>query len=393
MNLNRISLRFLFSEKKYSYTNISIYISSLTFSFAIAVSLVVTGMSRAYKNDVELSLQSIEPEIRVTSLTNEYMNQFHIDSIYSELNNLSIENPSIIYSKYREEYVMARSSNTSNAFTAYAIESDPSRFYRFVDSIESNSDSYFFTGGSLLAKHKLSVNDEIALFNIAKIINEETLKATKLKIDGTYNSKIPVFDDNIVFLSKDHLEKIFDKKNLYSGILVNGINIKEVKYLREKFKNFPVIFTSWDEKHRNILFWLTIFMNPIALIIFFMIFLATIYQVFSNWLILHDKSNSLYQFKLMGVSNNKIKGIYLYISLSMLSISLILGYGISILFSYIQNKFNIIKLDPSVYILDQIKTDIHLLDFLQLSLFIIIFIAISVPVSFRVKGSRYLHNT
>tara|TARA_X000001036_G_scaffold363957_1_gene347987 strand:- start:1983 stop:3149 length:1167 start_codon:yes stop_codon:yes gene_type:complete len=388
MNLNRISLRFLFSEKKYSYTNISIYISSLTFSFAIAVSLVVTGMSRAYKNDVELSLQSIEPEIRVTSLTNEYMNQFHIDSIYSELNNLSIENPSIIYSKYREEYVMARSSNTSNAFTAYAIESDPSRFYRFVDSIGSNSDSYFFTGGSLLVKHKLSVNDEIALFNIAKIINEETLKATKLKIDGTYNSKIPVFDDNIVFLSKDRLEKIFDKKNLYSGILVNGINIKEVKYLREKFKNFPVIFTSWDEKHRNILFWLTIFMNPIALIVFFMIFLATIYQVFSNWLILHDKSNSLYQFKLMGVSNNKIKGIYLYISLSMLSISLILGYGISILFSYIQNKFNIIKLDPSIYILDQIKTDIHLLDFLQLSLFIIIFIAISVPISFRVKGSR-----
>ena len=393
MNLNRISLRFLFSEKTYSYTNISIYISSITFSFAVAVSLVVIGMSRAYKNDVELSLQSIEPEIRVTSLTNEYMNQSHIDSIYNELNNLSIENPSIIYSKYREEYVMARSSNTSNAFITYTIENDPSQFYRFVDSIGSNSDSYFFTSSSLAIKHELSVNDEITLFNIAKIINEETLKATKLKIDGTYNSKIPAFDDNIVFLSKDLLEKIFDKKNLYSGILVNGINIKEIKYLREKFKNLPVIFTSWDDKHRKILFWLTIFMNPIALIIFFMIFLATTYQVFSNWLILHDKSNSLYQFKLMGVSNNKIKSIYLYISLTMLSISLMLGYGISILFSYIQNNFNIIKLDPSIYILDQIKTDIHLLDFVQLSLFIIIIIAISVPISFRLKGSRYLHNT
>ena len=393
MNLNRISLRFLFSEKKYSYTNISLYISTLTFSFAIAVSLVVIGMSRSYKNDVEISLQSIEPEIRVTSLINEYMNQSHVDSIYNELRKISEEKSSIIYSKYREEYVMARSPNTSNAFIAYIIEDEPSRFYRFVDWSGTNSDSYFFASASLLQKHNIAVNDEITLFNVAKLIEEETLKATKLKIDGSYNSKIPTFDDNIIFLSENRIGEIFDKKNLYSGILVNGINNDQIAHLKEKFKNLPVVFTSWDEKHRNILFWLTIFINPIALIIFFMIFLATIYQVFSNWLILHDKSNALYQFKLMGVSNNKIQSIYLYISLSMLSISLALGYSISIIFSYIQNNFNIIKLDPSVYILNHIKSDIHLLDFVQLSLFAMIFITLSIPISYRIKGSRTLHNT
>ena len=211
MNLNRISLRFLFSEKKYSYTNISLYISTLTFSFAIAVSLVVIGMSRAYKNDVELSLQSIEPDIRVTSLINEYMNQSHVDSIYNELRKMSEEKSSIIYSKYREEYVMARSPNTSNAFIAYIIEDEPSRFYRFVDSSGTNSDSYFFASASLLQKHNIAVNDEIILFNVAKLIEEETLKAAKLKIDGSYNSKIPTFDDNIIFLSKNRIGEIFDK--------------------------------------------------------------------------------------------------------------------------------------------------------------------------------------
>ena len=104
MNLNRISLRFLFSEKKYSYTNISIYISALTFSLAIAISLVVMGISRSYKNDVESSLQSIEPEFIITPLLNQYMSTSHIDSVYMKLNSMSKSNSNLFFSKFREEF-------------------------------------------------------------------------------------------------------------------------------------------------------------------------------------------------------------------------------------------------------------------------------------------------
>ena len=393
MNLNRISLRFLFSEKKYSYTNISLYISALTFSFAIAVSLVVIGMSRAYKTDVESSLQSIEPEIRITPLVEEYMSLSHINNIYMELESISKKNSNLFYSKYREEYVMARSSSTSDGLIAYMLEDNLSSFYRFIERKKTVPNNYLFVSSSLLEKHKMNIKDEIILFNVAKLIQEETLKASKLRISGIYDSKIPTFNHNVIFISQDKLGKIFDKKNLYSGILVGGIRGEEVKFLKEKFNNLPVLFTSWDKKHENILYWLTIFMNPISLIVFFMISLATIYQIFSNWLILHDKSNSLYQFKLMGISNNKIKRIYLYISLSILTISLLLGYLLSIIFSYMQNTYNIIKLDPSVYILNQIKSHILISDFIQLSLFTIIAIVISINFSFKFKGDRVFPNT
>ena len=122
MNLNRISLRFLFSEKKYSYTNISIYISGLTFSLAIAISLVVMGISRSYKNDVETSLQSIEPEIIVTPLLNQYISASHIDSVYIKLDSISKSNLNLFFSKFREEYVMAKNSVTSSGLIAYMLE-------------------------------------------------------------------------------------------------------------------------------------------------------------------------------------------------------------------------------------------------------------------------------
>ena len=70
-----------------------------------------------------------------------------------------------------------------------------------------------------------------------------------------------------------------------------------------------------------------------------------------------------------------------------LSISLSIGYTMSIIFSFFQNNYNLIKLDPSVYILSQIKSNILISDFLILSIFTIIAIIISTIISFKYKGN------
>ena len=387
MNLNRIALRFLFSKKHYSYTNISLYISVLTFSFAVAVSLVVIGMSRSYRADIEFSLQSIEPEVRITQKSDKYIKATYIDSIYSVLSSISKGNPDLYYSKYLEEYLMIKSSNKSKGLISYTVEDNISKFYNFIDLEEKDYDKYLFMSNSLIDKHNIDINDDIVLFNVAELIDNETLSANKLNISRSFTSGIPTFDDNVIFLSRNNLGRLSDQGELYSGIIIGGIDNNELEVLRLELINFPITFTTWKDKHRNILYWLTIFMNPFYLIISFMIILATIYQIFSNWLILYEKSHSLYQFRLIGISKNKIKRIYMYLSLMILSISLSLGYAMSIIFSFFQNNYNLIKLDPSVYILSQIKSNILISDFLILSIFTIIAIIISTIISFKYKGN------
>ena len=67
MNLAQIAKRFIFSSKNFSYTNISLFLSIFTFALSVAISLIVIGVSRSYKNDVEFLLQSVEPHLKIVS--------------------------------------------------------------------------------------------------------------------------------------------------------------------------------------------------------------------------------------------------------------------------------------------------------------------------------------
>ena len=96
--------------------------------------------------------------------------------------------------------------------------------------------------------------------------------------------------------------------------------------------------------------------------------LSIIYQLFANWLLIYDKSNSLYQLRLLGISDIKIKSINIYIALSILLISLILGYMIALLISFLQNKFSLISVDPKIYIVSKLSSNILLSDMLMISI-------------------------
>ena len=105
--------------------------------------------------------------------------------------------------------------------------------------------------------------------------------------------------------------------------------------------------------------------------------------MFANWLLIYDKSNSLYKLKIIGISNNKIKIINTYIAITILLISLILGYLIAISLSILQNNFSIISVDPSIYIVAELSSDILLSDMIFIS--IISFISV-------IASTLLLHN-
>ena len=114
-----------------------------------------------------------------------------------------------------------------------------------------------------------------------------------------------------------------------------------------------------------------------------MVSLSIIYQLFANWLLIYDKSNSLYKLKIIGISNNKIKTINIYIAITILLISLILGYLIAISLSILQNNFSLISVDPSIYIVAELSSDILFSDMIFIS--IISFISV-------IASTLLLHN-
>ena len=367
MNLAQVAKRFIFSSKNFSYTNISLYLSIFTFALSVAISLIVMGVSRSYKNDIEFRLQSVEPNLKIVNKNSKFLDPKLLDKIILELDSLSVNNPDLVYSRFREDYLMIKSSEISKGLFAFSFKEHPSKFYDFIRTNEI-LDNYLYISDEFHKNNNLDLSQSITLFNIQEMIENETLRANSLLVSGTFFSDLPIFDNNVIFISPEYHSTLYNNSKQWTGIVINGIDQYEINIIKNKFLYNSIDFITWKDKHANTLYWLTIFTNPIYLIIIFMIMLSIIYQLFANWLLIYDKSNSLYQLRLLGITDIKIKSINIYIALSILLISLALGYIIAVLMSFLQNKFSLISVDPKIYIVSKLSSNILLSDMLIISI-------------------------
>ena len=78
--------------------------------------------------------------------------------------------------------------------------------------------------------------------------------------------------------SVSFLRKLFEVEEKYTGIYINNISQQFIEELDSinLLKDYRIEL--WKDKYQNLLFWLTIFTNPLYLILSFILFLAIIYH-------------------------------------------------------------------------------------------------------------------
>ena len=242
-----ISLRLIFSKKQFSYTNISIFLSLFSFMIAIAISILVIGISRAYKNNIELEISNIEPDINIYHQFEEYIDSKELDKFISD--NTSVNSDSIIYAKYISSHGMIKRRHNSKGVLVYGMSKDDiSRIFNFNYIKEYDvSNDFLFLSKDLHTSMNLSNNEEIYIFNIDKMIRDKVTNGIQLKVTGLYDSNINTFDEKIIFTSIEKARELANiTENSYSGLMIEGANDLNVSN-----KN-NLIFESWKEKHYNL---------------------------------------------------------------------------------------------------------------------------------------------
>ena len=79
------------------------------------------------------------------------------------------------------------------------------------------------------------------------------------------------------------------------------------------------------------------------------------YTVFTFWLLLYDRKDLINHLKLLGSSKSHILKISQFTILLISGTAIFIGLAISFILSYIQNTYQILTLDSSIYIVSDIK--------------------------------------
>ena len=141
------------------------------------------------------------------------------------------------------------------------------------------------------------------------------------------------------------------------------------------------------ERFGELFNWISLFDSNVYLIIFLMIVVGGINMVTSLLITILEKRKFIGILKVLGTNNYSIRKIFLINGVFLLIRGLVIGIIISYTLLYIQLKFNIIKLDQTVYYVNSVPVDLNFMNLLILNIVVILtsFLMLILPSSVVTK--------
>lgn len=220
-------------------------------------------------------------------------------------------------------------------------------------SNETRTDSVLISE-RIAKKMRLQVGDPFFVY----FFRNKTPKPRKFFISGIYHSGMETFDDKMIIGDIQHVQKI----NKWSKNQVGGfeINLKQYNDLFEMsdwiYEATPFEFKSETivEKHLDIFSWLNLQDTHVIIIITLMILVSAINMTTALLILILNKTNLIGILKALGATNWSIRKVFLYNAAYLIGIGLFWGNVIGLGLCFIQDHFEIIKLEQETYYIDHV---------------------------------------
>ena len=371
---------------------IKIGISAISLSLIIIVfSMAVT---KGMQNEIKNKIYSLNGFLKIQSYGNfelgSKLRPISPDSILlAKINQKSEVNK---VEKIIEEFCIVRTSREFDAIIFKGVNSnyDFSRIKKYIIRGTAPNISNKYSKEVLISKstakrlnidlgQKIEIlfsresqkNPFVSVFTVSGILETGFKEMDEMYLFGDYShiQRINNWEDNEVGSLEIHLKKINDDVN-FSYEIYN-----------ETSSDYDIVSTS--DNFYSVFEWIKLFDKNNLIIIFIMSFIGIINIISIIIILILEKVNLIGLLKALGASDNLIRKYYLHVASFLILKGLFIGNLISVLIIFAQKKFEIIKLDPSIYYVDFLPLKISFMDFIfaNFLVFIICIISIFFPVS------------
>lgn len=344
-----------------------ISISIGSFALALALSIML-----GFEKIMHEKMQNIHSQIIIQSNKN-HLNYENIAKILEkEFPEIESYAPSDI-----QFAVINESNDISNVIAIKGILPENENrinnlFSKITKKISTNYENLLKNNqvliGEKLAKElNFSIGEEIILWVPQKSISSKlNFEKHKVIISGLFNTGIDDFDSKIIFSSLEFIIKNFTE----SGITQIGIKLKnnndELSVIKKLKKRFKLNSYCWKDLYPALMSTLKLEKYIIFFIFSLISLIAGMNIISLLFMITIHKKKDLIILKSMGLSNNELQKIFLFIGILITIVANVSGLFFSFLASLILKKVSFIKL-PDTYCLS------HLPIHIDIKIFILIF--------------------
>lgn len=358
----------------------------------IFVSLSAVSIGKGLQVSIKEKLFNISSDISISSYENnnrgiasEIIQESEdiideIKTLYPDIRiNSILEKPSIVTIDNSIETIIFRGVKDELNFKKF----DQFILEKLNDSPSSLND--IIISKSLLEKLNISIGDNITLY-FQTFDNQKIPNIRYYRVYGVYETDFPDFDSSYIIGSIESLQNLYKLNSNDVGaielIIVDKESVMDIKNklsAQDLFLNNNLSIVTVQDKYNNIFNWISIFDFNILIVIILMIIVAIISIIISMLTLIFERIKMIGIMSSMGADNKLLGKVFVYQGIDILLKGIIPGNILFIIVSFVQNNYNILKLNPNDYYVDSIPFIVDPLYIISLNL---IFAAIGIIILF-----------
>lgn len=358
----------------------------------IFVSLSAVSIGKGLQVSIKEKLFNISSDISISSYENnnrgiasEIIQESEdiideIKTLYPDIRiNSILEKPSIVTIDNSIETIIFRGVKDELNFKKF----DQFILEKLNDSPNSLND--IIISKSLLEKLNISIGDNITLY-FQTFDNQKIPNIRYYRVYGVYETDFPDFDSSYIIGSIESLQNLYKLNSNDVGaielIIVDKESVMDIKNklsAQDLFLNNNLSIVTVQDKYNNIFNWISIFDFNILIVIILMIIVAIISIIISMLTLIFERIKMIGIISSMGADNKLLGRVFVYQGIDILLKGIIPGNILFIIVSFVQNNYNILKLNPNDYYVDSIPFIVDPLYIISLNL---IFAAIGIIILF-----------
>ena len=347
----------------------------------IFVSLSAVSIGKGLQVSIKEKLFNISSDISISSYENnnrgiasEIIQESEdiigeIKTLYPDISiNSILEKPSIVTIDNSIETVIFRGVKDELNFKKF----DQFILEKLNDSPNSLND--IIISKSLLEKLNISIGDNITLY-FQTFDNQKIPNIRYYRVYGVYETDFPDFDSNYIIGSLESLQNLYKlNSNDVGGIELiikdkeSVMDIENKLSAQDLFLNNNLSIVTVQDKYNNIFNWISIFDFNILIVITLMIIVAIISIIISMLTLIFERIKMIGIMSSMGADNKLLGKVFVYQGIDILLKGIIPGNILFIIVSFVQNNYNILKLNPNDYYVDSIPFIVDPLYIISLNL-------------------------
>ena len=364
-----------------SHSHLVSFMSAISiFGLSIGVGILITAMSIMNGFDTEMreNILGVVPHITLSTDENLELQEWeNIAGSVSELSEVNGISPVINVGG-----VVETESGNSGVLVAGInpqMEENVSVIGKFFvnGELENLNDTRWgiVIGQSLAGQLKVNVGESVNLFSPSIDINPLAPRATfrQFEVVGIFKVGNQQIDNNLVIANIESIRALFKMRQNYNGLRLRTRDVLKVAETEGRLSDLvpeQILITSWTTQFGAIYENIKFSRSIISLMLWLLIMVAAFNLIVSLIMIVKGKASDIAILRALGASPSVIRSIFLWQGGLIGSIGIFLGvilglFGssqIGSLASYLETLFSVSLLNPDVYPLDSLPSQISVYD-------------------------------